>query len=633
MINIVLIAPYEQSRHFIQSVVDHYNAQQSINVTVHVFDNDEISSLSITGDVIIARGYNMELIREQTTNIPLVPLDVSGYDIIKAVIDAQQIYNAQRIAIIGPREMVDSVENIQDILAISLDRYYADIEELDEVLDRARADGCDCFIGGYAVYERCRPDDHRILVKIGKSTIVTSIDEAVRTVNLLRQQHKTSARFKTLIDYSRDGIISIDEQGIITSINHSAQEYLYLGIGVIGKQAKSVLPFARKMINDVWKTGRKIENEIYKVNDCIYAVDCVPLNLGTQTDGVTLFIRSVDRIQQDESLLRKKIVAKRQSARYNFEDIIYSSDLISRTIEEAKLYAEVDSPVLIFGESGVGKELIAQSIHNYSRRKGGPFIGINCAALSESLLESELFGYSDGAFTGALKGGREGLFEAAHGGTLFLDEISEIPHAFQSKLLRVLQENEVRRVGSQQVISVDVRILAATNKNLSEMVKSGQFRQDLFFRLNVLPLYIPPLRDRPEDILGLFDNYLREYNMRYHRNISVITGEAKKAITAYPWYGNTRELKNVAERVCVLAQGSAVNEADIRRALYVNQRNFEIQAETSNEGEEQPGHKELDELERIQLLLKQFGGNKTKVAQHLGIDRSTLWRKLRKLKT
>ena len=241
MINIVLIAPYEQSRAFIQGVVDRYEAPQPVNVSVHVFENDEIPSLSINGDVIIARGYNMKLIKDQCTNIPVVPLDVSGYDIIKAVSDAQHHFGASKVAIIGPSEMVNTVENIRDILNISIRLYRADIDALESTIAQAREDGCDCFIGGYAVFERCGPDDKKVLVKTGKSTIISSLNAAIRTVNLLREQQRLSARFKTLVDYSRDGIISLDENGTIASINRSAQGYLYLGIGAIGKKADTVL--------------------------------------------------------------------------------------------------------------------------------------------------------------------------------------------------------------------------------------------------------------------------------------------------------------------------------------------------------------------------------------------------------
>ncbi|MCI8649997.1 MAG: sigma 54-interacting transcriptional regulator [Anaerotruncus sp.] len=625
MIHIVMIAPYEQSRPFIQGVVDRYEPGQPVSITVEVFENEEIPFLSINGDIIIARGYNMHLIKDLCKSIPVIPLDVSGYDIIKAVSDAQKRYQAQKIAIIGPPETINSIENIRDILNVSIQPYSAGIHEIDRVLETARRDGCDCFVGGYSVFEHCRSEDHKILVHIGKSTIINSLDEAIRTVNLLRDQERHSLRFQSIIGHLKEGIVTIDENGNIISANQSAQEYLHLDTDMFEQPVKQLLPSFHAGVTSVLQNGRRLENEIYQINNYMLVVDYIPL----ETGGITLFLRSVDKLQQEESLLRKKLVTPHQYAKYTFDSIIHSSRLLNQTIEDAKLYAQVDSPVLITGESGTGKELMAQSIHNASSRRKGPFIGINCAALPESLLESELFGYSDGAFTGALKGGREGLFEAAHGGTLFLDEISEIPPSFQSKLLRVLQENEVRRVGSQQVVSIDVRILAATNRDLAALVESGSFRQDLFFRLNVLPLEIPPLRERPEDILALFDSYLREYGERYHRVISVVTGKAKELLLAYPWHGNIRELKNIAERICVLSQSSKIGEDIVYRALYNSRRASLDPQENSSSSPTTPN--EQEELHEIRALLKRYGGNKTKVAQYLGIDRTTLWRKLKRL--
>ena len=635
MIDIVMVAPYEGSRAFIQGIVDRYESKQPVNIAVRVFENSDIPQMVISGDVIIARGYNMQLIGERCNGIPILPMDVSGYDIIKAITTAQKSFNSQKVAIIGPSEMIDSVENIRDILNIGIKCYSADIDMLDETIEKARKDGCDCFVGGYSVIEHCRPDDNKVLVKVGQSTIVNSLNEAIRTVNYLREQQRLSARYKTLVDNSKDGIISVGEKGEMTSFNRTAQAYLHLGVGAVGKQVKDYLPFFTREVIDLLRSGKRIENEICCVNGRMLTADCMPLNSGSKVEGAIIFIRSIDVIQRDESQIRKKMTIKGQRAKYSFDDIIYSSKQMKEVIEVAKMYAKTSSPVLIIGESGTGKELMAQSIHNYSNRSDGPFIGINCAAHTESLLESELFGYIEGAFTGAVKGGREGLFEAAHGGTIFLDEISEIPISFQSKLLRVIQENEVRRVGSQKVTAVDVRVLAASNKDLEEQVRKGLFRQDLLFRLNVLPLDIPPLRRRVEDVLVLFRAYLSEFEKQYYKHLLVITGEAKKMLQEYPWYGNARELKNIAERIYILTPaGKDIDEYIVRKALYWNES---IKADSPASNAE-PGDdyamdnpSKEDELNLIRELLDRYGGNKSKVAQYLGIDRTTLWRRMQRL--
>lgn len=230
------------------------------------------------------------------------------------------------------------------------------------------------------------------------------------------------------------------------------------------------------------------------------------------------------------------------TARYTFDDIISISPIMERTKKLAEKMAATRSSVLITGESGTGKELIAQAIHNASERKNEPFIALNCAALPENLLESELFGYEDGAFTGARKGGKPGLFESADKGTLFLDEVEEMSTILQAKLLRVIQEQEVMRVGASQLISIDVRILAATNRDLEELVKEGRFREDLYYRLNTLPVRIPPLRERKEDILPLMYHFMKENHASYQ-----LSEQVCQVLKDHPFRGNIRELRNYAE--------------------------------------------------------------------------------------
>lgn len=220
--------------------------------------------------------------------------------------------------------------------------------------------------------------------------------------------------------------------------------------------------------------------------------------------------QDVTRIQEMEGKFYRKIHLRGHVAKYTFDDILFQSSEIKRTIETAQRYSEVDSNILIIGETGTGKEIFAQSIHNHSNRKNNPFVAINCAALPENLLESELFGYAEGAFTGAMKGGKQGFFELAHRGTIFLDEIGEISPKMQSRSLRVLQEREIMRIGDDKVIPVDVRILSATNKDLMQMVKSNDFREDLYYRLSVLDLVLPPLRERREDIPLLVNAFIQK---------------------------------------------------------------------------------------------------------------------------
>jgi propionate catabolism operon transcriptional regulator len=291
-------------------------------------------------------------------------------------------------------------------------------------------------------------------------------------------------------------------------------------------------------------------------------------------------------------------------------------------VEQAKKYSLADSSILIYGESGTGKELFAQSIHMASRRSQHPFVAVNCAALPESLIDSELFGYEEGSFTGAKKGGKTGLFELAHQGTIFLDEISELPLHLQSRLLRVLQEKEIVRIGGDQLIPIDVRIITASNKDLAECVRQGTFREDLYYRISVLQLRVPPLRQRKEDIPLLFRHFIR------HREdlMRLITDADLAPLMQYHWPGNIRELENVAERFLVLCQGKSLDRETIRNIL---QNACGVELKTKFQEKEWKLASLPDEWERIQLALQETGGNKEKAAKLLGISRSTLWRKLK----
>lgn len=292
---------------------------------------------------------------------------------------------------------------------------------------------------------------------------------------------------------------------------------------------------------------------------------------------------------------------------------------MAQTKKKAGLYAKTNSTVLIFGETGTGKELFAQSIHNSSTRRNEPFVAINCAAIPESLLESELFGYVKGAFTGARADGRAGYFELAHKGTLFMDEIGEISLKVQSRLLRVLQEKEVTRVGDDRVISVDVRVIAATNRDLKQEVEKGRFRKDLYYRLCVLTLSLPPLRSRREDILPILRILLRQNGF----DSAEFTPAARHLLEMQEWPGNVRELDNFAERICAVSNEVLIDEALVRDAL-------DLQGGTSLEQDAQGKDAQREQL--LAVLEKNFR-NKRKTAAELGISTTTLWRRLKEIES
>ena len=299
---------------------------------------------------------------------------------------------------------------------------------------------------------------------------------------------------------------------------------------------------------------------------------------------------------------------------------------------KARQFAKHHANVLIFGETGTGKELFAQSIHNYSMRKDQPFVAINCGALPVNLLESELFGYVGGAFTGAAKQGKKGLLELADKGTIFLDEISEMDLQGQVRLLRVIEERVITKVGDDRVIPVDVRIIAASNKNLRKLVSEGKFREDLYYRINVLTLNIPPLRQRQDDIRLLTAKFLREYGRTASKSL-YLTAEAEELMVRYPWQGNVRQLRNFCERLAIISSRKEINRELIRSQLeeVYQEEPEQIRAMLGAEKGDLLTEGAEEEI-RIRRALKESGGNRSKAARILGMGRSSLWRKMKKYK-
>jgi two-component system response regulator AtoC len=320
-----------------------------------------------------------------------------------------------------------------------------------------------------------------------------------------------------------------------------------------------------------------------------------------------------------------------QRRRFATDRVIGASPAVERMLEDVKRVARsASTTVLLRGETGSGKELAARQIHSLSPVAAGPFVDVNCSAVPDNLLESELFGHERGAFTDA-KSAKEGLFELAHGGTLFLDEISEMPPKLQSKLLRVLESKSFRRVGGTQDVQVAVRIIAATNRDLQEEVAGGRFREDLFYRLSVVPLDIPPLRARRSDIPALVKTFLEQYGREIGRTVSEVAPEAMELLVAYDWPGNVRELRNLMERVVLMGTGTRVEVTDLPEQIHSNRSR--LHRAPARDGLLRPGHiPTLDDVERetIRHALAESGGNRTHAAQSLGISRQTLRTKIQK---
>lgn len=362
-------------------------------------------------------------------------------------------------------------------------------------------------------------------------------------------------QIETVISNFEDGVIVTDKNNLITYHNVRALELL---------EEKEL---CGKSLDQYLVVADGFEDSFISVKQKSLHLTRKAINIAQGGKSEMVIIKNLTDIRNIDEQYRKQKKYSGYSARYRFTDIVHRSKAMQVLIKTAAALAETASTVLMIGESGTGKELFAQSIHNASTRCGRPFVALNCAALPETLLESELFGYEDGAFSGARKGGKRGLFEMAHTGTIFLDEVGDAPLSIQKKLLRVLQEKEMMRLGGDQVVPVDVRIIAATNRNLAELVASKQFREDLFYRLNVFPLRIPPLRERRQDVRVLLDYFLQKYAILHRKSLPKLEAPVYDLLSSHDWPGNVRQLENIAEFIVTISSVSDNLLQDILQPL------------------------------------------------------------------
>lgn len=358
---------------------------------------------------------------------------------------------------------------------------------------------------------------------------------------MFARSRKLESQFHILMDILDEGLVGVNERGQIFACNKNACQIAKVSeqliIGKLGEEVFPYIPFY-----SVLKDKKQIQARVTKILGVNISIAVIPVLRKQECIGAFATLQRFNDLETKQNELRSQLLSKGHFAKYTFEDILGKSDVICRTKDILKRMAVTQSPVLIVGETGTGKELMAHAVHQASKRSKGPFIAINVAAMPENLLESELFGYEEGAFTGAKKGGKLGVFEFAHNGTLFLDEVEGMSLSMQVKLLRVLQEGEVMRIGGSSIVSIDVRIVAATNECLEQKVKEGSFRKDLYYRLNALTVVIPPLRDRGEDILLLLEHFKSTLSANFE-----ISKKTKQFLLGYSWPGNIRELYNAVE--------------------------------------------------------------------------------------
>lgn len=620
MKRICLLAPYkdflEQEENDKFLVKKYANLTEALKVAKNFQNND--------GEIIITRGGTAKIIRENTS-LTVIEVEISSVEILKTL---KKIGRTNiPLGIVGYKNAVYKCSYLANIVGFTetyevifdeeqnYDKYLNTLEEL--IYEKK----VKTFIGDTVLLNTLEKKSYYIdfyLIKSEYSSVHKAFEEAKKMLEF-KENEKMKNRYLTAILNNTDcGMIYTDYEGKIGHYNLMGNKLfndkVYINNSIFDLIHEIDKNFIFKLKNEV--KNILIDTKIEKVS-----MDITPVQQSENKNSFLFTFRRFKNIEESANSLRKSLVNLEFSAKHTWKDIVTCDKNFEEIKKIARHYAGTENTILITGESGTGKELFAQSIHNGSKRKNEPFVAFNCANISENLIESELFGYEEGAFTGARRRGKKGLFELAHKGTIFLDEISEIPYHLQNKFLRVLQEKCFRRVGGEETIYVDVRVVAATNKNLSLLCDEGKFRTDLFYRLNVLEIETIPLRKRKEDIFIIGKHILEKELLGLNLFEAERFTNILEKLSEYPFPGNVRELENIVKRVVVLKINLKLSDDKILSLLPLGK--IEKKNEFLN--------MTLREIERkiITEVLEEEDNNKTKTAIRLGIDRGTLNRILK----
>ncbi|WP_331491266.1 sigma 54-interacting transcriptional regulator, partial [Clostridioides difficile] len=603
---------------------------------------------------IIGRGGGYSLVID-TVNVPVIPMNMKSTDLLRAIEIAKK-YSKKVVLILGDNEVSFDYVGWRNVISTEITEEWFEskyeirskvvkyIDQKDEVVIVGGGLACS-FARQYGI--------DSVFATASDESIREAVEYCKKLLDTLGEEKFNNEVLRNILDGIKDGVIAIDSNGSIILYNESAKNMLKVERKcALNKYILDVFPKMEWMLDCLHEKEDVEDRKIRNINNLIVNTRTTLIKVDNSTYGVLGIIQDITKLQNLERKIRFDLNQKGLYARYTFDDFLFKDKLTKEFIEEAKKIGKSDYTTLLYGESGSGKEIIAHSIHNISKRKDRPFVAINCATIAENLLESELFGYEEGAFTGARKGGKRGLFELAHGGTLFLDEINSLSFNIQTKLLRVIEERQIMRIGSDYIIPLDIRIIAATNESLTEKIVMGTFRADLFYRLSSLEINIPPLRDRREDIIPLFNNFVNEVlkddGLNGINSIDenfVLTKDEMDKLYNYSWPGNVRELKTIAQKYVVTGKIKLRQDRDFKtKKLLPNSEVDKFNSETTasvevqdesiniskiNDGKISIDIKEVNKYveEKIISMLFAQGLSKNEVAQVLGISRTSLWKK------
>ncbi|MFZ7128116.1 MAG: sigma 54-interacting transcriptional regulator [Desulfobacterales bacterium] len=585
-------------------------------------------------EVIISRRGTAHLLRE-SLRVPVISFPHRSLDILVSLKAASQ--EGRRILLPVFRQEMSGISILEELLDIELiQEIYHDKPSLERAISQAKRNGCDAVVGGSVTQQISEAVGIRFVEILTSNEDISATIENAKSVALSGREEKAATRrYRAIIDAASDGIIAVNEKGRITTINETARQMLNTPEEeALNRPIGQLIPNCPVL--QVLTTKKAIHDRLGQVHNDRYIFNHLPVLLEGEAIGAVSTFRDIGNVMRTENVVRSSL-SKGLVAKYELDELVHASPAMRDLLNISREYARTESTILLIGETGTGKEIFAHGIHSLSLRSRHPFVSINCAAMPEQLLESELFGYEEGAFTGSKKGGKAGRFEIAHQGTIFLDEIDSTPQAMQTRLLRVLQEREVMRVGGDRKIPVDVRVIAAASRDLQKAVWDGNFRADLFYRLNVLRLHIPPLRQRREDIPVLLDFFIQLFSDRQNLDPLRLPDVYMDRLKQYDWPGNVRQLRNYAERLVMNCSLRCSN--DTLEVLYreLIQETAIVQPAASIDEAPAALKDRVKETalrsEKAMILeaLVQAKYRKRKAAEVLGISRTTLWRKIKEL--
>jgi propionate catabolism operon transcriptional regulator len=623
----ICVIGYKGLTRVVQSVLPEYAGRAHVEVIDEVFERANLAARQRErdglADVFISAGANASILKS-TLSTPVAAIKVSGYDILVALLKARQF--SERVGLVSYRDTVRELASVKALLNLQIDQLaYQTADEARDCFASLAAAGHSVIVGSSVVVELAEEHGLTGILTYSATAVRLALDDALDLARVSRLEAARHERLNSVLQHLQEAVLATDESGRITAVNPPMAQLLNLSAAeAIGKLLSAIAPALS--LTSVLESGHDEIAQVIEFNRQSFIANRIAIRERGGPAGAVLTLYDAKNIRQADTRLRVAARSRKPVARYFFDQIAGNSPAFAQARRLAQRYAVTGSTVLLTGESGTGKELFAQAIHNASRRGGKPFVAINCAAFPEPLLESELFGHEEGAFTGSRKGGKAGLFEVAHTGTVFLDEIGDMPISLQTRLLRVLQEKEVVRLGSADPIPVDVRIISATHQNLLARVRTQQFREDLYYRLNILNLHLPALRDRVEDIPTLATQLLQAALLRVGSTLraAAVVEDIEPLLCRYPWPGNVRELENVTERLAVFlsscATASAIDHDELRLTL------AELYAPPEDDGA--TSRAALTD-QAIRAALAAAKGNRHAAAQRLNISRTTLWRRLR----